>query len=92
MLEKQGRVKPKKSDEEIPEEIRQALLKDMYDKNYREWLNSPIPALDGKSPKKAIKSKEGRRRVEDLLRQMEYLHNESDADYDISWVRRELKL
>ena len=92
MLEKQKKVKPKNSDEEIPEEIRQALLKDMYDNHHREWLDMPIPALDGKSPKKAIRSKEGRRRVEDLLREMEYLHNESDADYDISWMRRELKL
>jgi hypothetical protein len=92
MMEEQAKVKPKKPVEEIPEEIRQALLKDMYDNHYREWLDSPIPALDGKSPKKAIRSKEGRRRVEDLLRQMEYLHNENDANYDISWVRRELKL
>jgi SEC-C motif/Protein of unknown function (DUF2384) len=92
MLAEQAKAKPKKSDEEIPEEIKQALLKDMYDNHYREWLDSPIPALRGKSPKKAIRSKEGRRRVEDLLREMEYLHDESDAEYDISWVRRELKL
>ena len=92
MLEKQGKVKSKNSEEEIPEEIRHALLKDMYNNHYREWLDMSIPALDGKSPKKAIRSKEGRRRVEDLLRQMEYLHDENDAEYDISWVRRELKL
>ncbi|MFA4902303.1 MAG: MbcA/ParS/Xre antitoxin family protein [Desulfobaccales bacterium] len=92
MMEEKATVKSKKSDEEIPEEIKQALIKDMYDNHYREWLDSPIPALDGKTPRKAIRSKEGRHRVEDLLRQMEYLRDESDNAYDISWVRKELKL
>ena len=92
MMEEKEKAKPKKLDEEIPLEIKQALLKDMYDNHYREWLDCPIPALGGKSPRKAIRSKEGRQRVEDLLREMEYLHNESDVEYDISWVRRELKL
>jgi uncharacterized protein YecA (UPF0149 family) len=92
MLEEQAKAKPKKVDDEIPWEIKQALLKDMYDNHYREWLDCPLPALGGKSPRKAIKSNEGRRRIEDLLREMEYLHNESYDKYDISWVRRELKL
>jgi hypothetical protein len=92
MMEVQGKAKSKKVDDEIPPEIKQALLKDMYDNHYREWLGYPLPALGGKSPRKAIKSKEGRKRIEDLLREMEYLHNESDDKYDISWVRKELKL
>jgi hypothetical protein len=92
MMEEKEKAKPKKIDDEIPLEIKQVLLKDMYDNHYREWLDYPIPALGGKSPRKAIRSKEGRQRVEDLLREMEYLHNEGDVEYDISWVRRELKL
>lgn len=91
MMEQKAKVKPKKS-EEIPEEIKQALLKDFYDNHYREWLDYPLPALGRKSPKKAVRSKEGRQRVEDLLREMEYLHGENDFEYDISWVRNELKL
>ena len=92
MMEEKAKAKPKKVDDEIPLEIKQALMKDMYDSHYREWLDYPIPALGGKSPKKAIRSIKGRQRVEDLLREMEYLHHESDDGYDISWVRRELKL
>jgi hypothetical protein len=76
----------------IPEETKKTLLKEFYDKHYREWLDSPIPALDGKTPRKAVRSKEGKRKVEDLLREMEYLHNENDQSYDISWMRRQLKL
>ena len=92
MMKEQAKAKPKKVDDEISWEIKQALLKDMYDNHYREWLDCPLPALQGKSPRKAIKSNEGRRRVEDLLREMEYLHTESEDKYDISWVRKELKL
>jgi hypothetical protein len=92
MMEEKAKAKPKQVDDEIPPEIKQALLKDMYDNHYREWLDYPLPALGGKTPRKAIRSKEGRQRVEDLLREMEYLHNESDVEYDISWVRKELKL
>ena len=92
MMEEQEKAKSKKVADEIPPEIKNGLLKDMYDNHYREWLDCPIPALGGKSPRKAIRSKEGRRRVEDLMREMEYLHNEGDVEYDISWVRRELKL
>jgi len=92
MMEEQEKVKPKKLDDEIPLEIKQALLKDMYDNHYREWLDCPLPVLGGKSPRKAIRSKEGRRLAENLLREMEYLHNESDDKYDTSWVRKELKL
>ncbi|MBU4353728.1 MAG: SEC-C domain-containing protein [Proteobacteria bacterium] len=92
MMEEQAKGTPKKLDNEIPLETKQVLLNDMYDKHYREWLDCPLQALGGKSPRKAIKFNEGRRRIEDLLREMEYLHNESDDKYDISWVRKELKL
>jgi len=92
MWGEQGKAGPKKVDEEIPLEIRQALLKEMYDNHYKDWLDHPLPALNGKSPRRAIRFKEGRRRVEDLLREMEYLHNEGDVKYDIAWVRKELKL
>jgi hypothetical protein len=89
-----GRPKGKeeKPEEEIPLEVRQALLKDMYDNHYREWLDASLPALGGKTPRKAIKTKEGRRQVEDLLRVMEYLHQESDIEYDVTWIREDLKL
>jgi hypothetical protein len=84
--------KQEKPAEEIPWEVRQALLKDMFDNHYREWLDSPLPALDGKTPRQAIKTKGGRRQVEDILRVMEYSHQEGDMEYDIAWVRKDLKL
>lgn len=88
----QPKKKEEKPEEEIPLEVRQALLKDMYDNHYREWLDSSLPALDGKTPRKAIKTKEGRRQVEDLLRVMEYFHHEDDIEYDVTWIRKDLEL
>jgi hypothetical protein len=55
----QGRPKEKeeKLEEEIPLEVRQALLKDMHDDHYREGRDSSLPVLGGKTPRKAIKTK-----------------------------------
>lgn len=92
MWEEHETARPRKVNEEIPIEIRQGLLKEMYDNHYKDWLDHPLPALNGKSPRKAIRFQEGRRQVEDLLREMEYLHSGGDVEYDISWVRKELKL
>jgi hypothetical protein len=33
----------------------------------REWLDASIPALDGLTPREAVKTPEGRRRVLELL-------------------------
>ncbi|MEW6388540.1 MAG: MbcA/ParS/Xre antitoxin family protein [Thermodesulfobacteriota bacterium] len=74
---------------EIPPEIKQAILKDVLDQHYQKWLDSPLPALGGKTPRKAITTKVGRRRVEDLLRSLEY-HHSSNKEYDTSWIRKEL--
>jgi hypothetical protein len=74
---------------EIPPEIREAILKDYLDQHYQKWLDTPLPALNGKTPRTASKTEKGRRRVEDLLRSMEYHHQEK-MEYDISWIRKEL--
>lgn len=75
---------------EIPSEMKQAILKDMLDQHYQKWLDTPLSALKNKSPRKAISTQEGRRMVEDLLRSMEYHHQQKDMEYDITWIRKEL--
>jgi hypothetical protein len=92
MLQDRPEKKAAKPVEKIPRETRLGILKDMYDCHYREWLDSPLPRLSGKTPRQAVKAKEGRRQVEDLLREMEYLHQQDDMEYDITWIRKALKL
>lgn len=69
-------------------------LKDFYDKHYRNWLDSKIPALEHATPREASKTKEGQKKLEDLLRVLEYttqrLKENGQIDYDVSWIREEL--
>jgi len=91
---KRSKAKRREVSEEIPAEVREALLKDFLDDHYRKWLTKPLPALDGLSPKEAVRTKEGRRQVEDLMRMMEYTHSgqKGNMAYDPSWLRNELGL
>jgi hypothetical protein len=91
MLEEYADVEPEEPTSEIPPEVKQALLKEHLDQHYQKWLDTPLPALNGRTPKKAIKTKEGLRLVENLLRSIEY-HHQTRMEYDTSWIRKELGL
>jgi hypothetical protein len=92
MLQDRPKEKTGKQEEEIPLEVEQAILRDMFDNHYRQWLDMPLAALDGKTPRQTVRTKEGQRLVEDLLRGLEYSHDSRDIEYDITWIRKELKL
>lgn len=92
MLQDRPETRIKKQEQGIPLEVEQAILKDMFDHHYHQWLDMPLPALDGKTPRQAVRTKEGRRLVEDLLRVLEYSHDSRDIEYDITWIRKKLKL
>lgn len=49
----------------------QALLAEEMRRHYREWLDTKIPLLDNKTPRQAVKSRDGRELVEGLLLQIE---------------------
>lgn len=42
------------------------------DEELNQWLHNPVFALDGKKPVDLIKTESGRRRVEEVLHQIEY--------------------
>jgi hypothetical protein len=48
----------------------------MISKHWESWVNQKIPALGGKTPKQAIKSKDGREAVEALLQDAERDRNQ----------------
>jgi hypothetical protein len=91
---REGNVKSKETKEELDPDLKKNLLKDMYNNHYKNWLDSKIPALDYKTPTQASKTKEGKKKLEDLLRVLEYtVENQKRSgqiDYDISWIRKEL--
>lgn len=64
------------------------------EQHYRHWLDEPIPALGGKTPRQAARSRLGLQQVDLLLRTME--NNEQrvtdHAPFDFAPLRRELGL
>ncbi|MBK8995857.1 MAG: DUF2384 domain-containing protein [Myxococcales bacterium] len=58
----------------------------------REWLDTPVHALGGKTPRDAAKNRAGRAELDVLLREVEMLESRLPADSrgDIGWLRREL--
>lgn len=80
---------------EISAEERQA-LQEMLHKHYASWVNDSLPALGGKTPRQAIRSRAGRDSVIQLLRLMENGESRKSAQdepvYDFNIIRRELGL
>jgi hypothetical protein len=60
---------PKSLDPELEGEI---LLKAKAE-HYAKWVDESLPALGGQTPREAVRSEEGRRKVRDLLRGIENL-------------------
>lgn len=69
-----------------------ALIREVKEQHYAKWLDDRLPALDGKTPREAARTKRGRERLEAILVQMEVM--EADVPeavrYDIGTLRRAL--
>ncbi|MEO9516408.1 MAG: hypothetical protein ABJH45_21350 [Paracoccaceae bacterium] len=82
--------------DEIPPEIARQIIQEHMDRHYRETLDAPIPALGGKSPRQAARSKAGRAKVVDWLKMLENNsakhRNDAIEDYDFEWMWAELGL
>jgi len=78
-------------------EVKQQISSQFMQKHCEKWLNDKIPALDGKTPRQAVKDADGMRRVVELLKSFENIeeHNKMEGSrfYDLSfmWDRLGLK-
>ena len=73
-------------------ELGQALLEWTTD-YYRRWLDMPIPALGGQTPRAAAQTGDGRARVRALVDDLERMESRRPAHtprMDVGWMRREL--
>jgi hypothetical protein len=81
--------------EPSPQELKEVARK-FQEQYYEErWVKDRIPALDGKTPLEMVKTPEGRERVRDLIRHMEYLaatHQAASEKYDFNRLRGVLGL
>ena len=61
-----------------------------YERHYRGWLDEPLPALDGRTPREAAGLKAARPKLIALLKDMENLSARERLDgrpaYDFGWM------
>ncbi len=78
----------------IPAEVKARLHREFKERHYSSWLDEPLPALDGKTPREAARTKAIRPRLDVLLKEME--NHEArcpEAErFDFSRTRRDLGL
>ena len=84
-------------EDEIPPEIAAQILQDFLEDHYRRLLDGPVPVLDGRTPRQAVKTRKGRGQVIEWLKYLEnaeYRRANGDGrePHDMTWMWRELKL
>jgi SEC-C motif-containing protein len=87
---------PRPAASEIPPEVQAEIVGAYYEEHYRGWVNTPLPALRGRTPRDAARSKTARPRVIALLKDMESHaareRLEGRPAYDFGWMWGELGL
>ncbi len=92
-FEKKPDRRPPKAPE-LPPDLEREIIANFKRKHYADWVDQPLPALDGLTPREAAGSKSKRRQLEDLLRTMENREAreraEGHAAFDFSTIRKQL--
>jgi len=78
----------------IPTPNEQAVIREMKERHYAQWLNDAIPALGGKTPREAGRTKGGRERLTMILDEIEITesHVPEGARFNVLKLRRALGL
>ena len=83
-------------EDDLPADVRASIEQEMMDQHYRKWLDQPIPALAGSTPRQAAASRTLTPLLIDLLRELnnrcERNVREGRTAYDPSWIWSELRL
>ncbi len=92
---REGKPRPKTNrGSALPPEVEREVLLKFKAEHYERWIDQPLPALEGRTPRQASRSPAGRRALEDLLRTMENNEEragrEGGAAFDFSVVRKRL--
>jgi hypothetical protein len=87
-----GNAAAEPRDEPSPEE--QVVMRELKEIHYRKWLDTPLPALGGKTPHAAMRSAKSRRELDVLLRDIERLESRQPEAlrFDVGVLRRDLGL
>jgi hypothetical protein len=94
-LERGEGHRPAPLPEELREPAREAVV-EMMEQHYEKWLDEPVPALDGSTPRAAAGVEALRPRVAGLIEGLEQLYERALADgaaaFDPTWMWEELAL
>jgi hypothetical protein len=86
----------RRKNDEIPPEVERELVTQFYEEHYRKWLDEPIPALGGRTPRHAARLKTVRPKLVDLLKglenRMEHDRRAGRPAVDVGWMWAELGL
>jgi hypothetical protein len=94
-MKRKSKEKPLAENEALQEKFFPLLSRRMDEWAHR-WVEESIPALGGLTPREAVKTPEGRARVEELLKDFENMEEkkkkEGQAYLDIQVIRQRLGL
>ena len=81
----------------LPPEEAARIIHAYFDEHFRRTLDEPLPILDGKTPRQAAATPEGREQAIDWLKQLENTEHrraaqQGEKPYDTAWIWRELGL
>lgn len=87
-------TKPAKPKDPIAPEVAAPLIRKHKEQHYSTWPDSPLQALGNQTPREAVRTEEGRKLVETLLRNIENteLHQEPNLRFDVAILRSSLGL
>jgi len=82
------------AESEPPTQEMQRVVRQFKEQHYATWPDEPLPALEGMTPHQAVRARDGRDRVEVLLKDLEHAESREPAGqrYDTAHLRRELGL
>ena len=92
-----GPVDDGPEDEPIPLDVQRQVVHQMLASHYRRWLDEPVPALDGLTPRQAAAKRSHRQRVVALLKSIEVDARRRGSDdpmagFDFRWLWKELSI
>jgi hypothetical protein len=88
--------RPQSHSHRMPVEADDKIISEALEAHYRGWPDTKLPALNGKTPRQAVKTAAGRQTVEEVLK---FIENGEDGkrqrgepSFDVGWLRAELGL
>jgi len=80
------------SGSDIPDDVQRKMEHDYKRKHYADWADTPLPALQGKTARQAVKSQAGRKTVISMLKDFENAEARNEHPFDFGFLWKDLGL